>query len=411
MLRFRPVRCKRFLAIPLVAAFLLSCAPDGDPVRMAVLQWEPSAGSYDLRVVEVRTLEDVTALRGEAARPIGSAKIRLDPLRLEGVETEAQFRKAALAEPGGDVEAQFLEVDGVLYPSDFHSLSLATAYYNFEVSRAYALARGMPADRLRGVTFYYFPELTINPLKGQAADNAAWFPPLRSFILFPFHELQGIPLAVNQGVIAHEYGHGIFNALVHDESWLPDYSERWLSGGNVMIASLDEGFADAWAMGVTGDLDFVERSIDETEARLRDVAFAHGRHCYSQRAFDAELWEKSAWFGGPYWDARKYQIGTMWASALHRAGQVPGTDYDRVMDALLASYRAVGKGSLADMVARDPDGSTFGTFAAIARAIVAGAPDQPTRNALCSVLMDRFSIEVDELDGRCDDVAPAGDCR
>jgi len=378
---------------------------------MAVLQWEPSAGSYDLRVVEVRTLEDVTALRGEAARPIGAAKIRLEASRLMGVETEAQFRRAVLADPGGDVEAQFLDVDGVLYPSDFHSLSLATAYYNFEVARTYALARGMSTDRLRGVSFYYFPEFVVGRSDGYAADNAAWFAPLRSFLVFPFHALQGIPLAVNQGVIAHEYGHGIFNALVHDGSWLPDYPDRWGSAGLGMIESVEEGFADAWAMAVTGDLHFVERSIDEVEARLRDLDFVPDQHCYSQQAFVEELWEKAAHLRGPYWDARKYQIGTMWASALHRAGNLPGTDFDRVMDALLASYRAVGAGSLADLVARDPDGSTFGTFAAIARAIVAGAPDTPTRTALCSVLMDRFSLQADELDGRCDGVAAGGECR
>lgn len=403
------MRCKRILAAPLLAC-LLSCAPDGDPVRMAVLQWEPTARTYDLRVVEVRTLENVAALRGDAATPIGAASIRLDLRRLEGVETEKQFRKAVLEEPGSDVEAQFIEDDGVLYPSDFHSLSLATAYYNFEVSRAYALARGMPEDRLRGVPFYYFPKLTTDPSRGFVADNAAWYPALRSFLLFPFHELQGIPLAANQGVIAHEYGHGIFTALVHDGSWLPDYPARWGSAGAVMIESLEEGFADAWALGVTGDLDFVERSLDETDAMLRDVAFDRRKHCYSQDAFDEELWKNKAYLGGPYWDGRKYQIGTMWAAALHRAGQLPGTDFDRVMDALLASYRAVGTGSLADLVAHDPVGITFGTFAAIARAIVAGAPDSATRTALCSVLMDRFSLEADELGGRCDGAPRVRDC-
>lgn len=406
VLRFRPVRCKRFLAIPLLAC-VLSCAPEGDPVRMAVLQWDPSAGTYDLRVVEVRTLDDVRSLKGEAARPIGSASIRLD--KVGNAKTEEEVRKAILEDPGSDVEAQFLEEDGVLYPTDFHSLSLATAYYNFEVARTYALARGLSPAKLRGVAFYYFPKLTTNPRLGYAADNAAWFSALRAFLLFPHHELQGIPFAVNQGVIAHEYGHGLFNAEVYDGEWRPaayDWDE--LSPGAILLGSIEEGFADAWAMGVAGDNSFVGRSIDDVEAKARDLTFDPFRHCYSQAAFAAEQRRST---DPSWWDGRKYEIGTMWASALRYAGKEPGTDYDRVIDALLASYRAVGSGSIADSMAKDRDGSKFGSFAAVAAAIVAGAPDDPTRVALCSILSDRFSLRNDELGGRCDGVPPAGDCR
>lgn len=406
VLRFRSVRCKRFLAIPLLA-FVLSCAPEGGPVRMAVLEWGHETGTYDLRVVEVRTLDDVRSLRGEAARPIGSATIRLD--RVDGTETEERFRKAVLEEPGHDVEAQFLEQDGVLYPTDYHSLSLATAYYNFEVSRAYALARGLSPDKLRGVAFYYLPKLTEDPLMGYAADNAAWFSHLHAFLVFPHIELQGIPFAVNQGVIAHEYGHGIFNAEVHDGAWRPA-SLDWprTSPGAVLLGSLEEGFADAWAMGVAGDDSFVGRSIDDEEARARDLTFDPRRHCYSQAAFSAEL--TSARHEN-WWAGRKYEIGTMWASALWHAGRQPDTDRDRVMEALLASYRSVGAGSIADLVAKDRNGSRFGSIAAVAAAIVSGAPDDPTRVALCSVLSDRFSLRADELGGRCDGVPRAGDCR
>ncbi len=412
---------RRKLFLPPLAALLLllGCAPEAGPLQMAVLDLDPGTGLYDLRVVEVRTLEDVPALRGEAATPIGSAVIRLDSRRLYDGMSEAAFRAAVLSEPGAPVEAQFVEQDGVLYPSDFHSLSLATAYYHFEKARAYALARGLGAEKLRSTPFYYFPALTEDPAEGQLADNAAWFPMLRSFLLFPHKDLQGIPLSMNQGVIAHEYGHAIFNAEVLNGAWFPDVLQRWCDDpgcsdphGSLMMGSVEEGFADIWALGVTGDLRFINRSIEPVGDR-RDLEFNGSRHCYSSAAWEAEIEQARTrpYQWARYWGSRRYELGTMWASALYHAGLEPGTDLDRVIEALLASYRSTGKASLAHLAATDRRGRTFGSFDSIAQAIVIGAKDEPTAHALCKVLGDRFALDPAALDPRCDGVAPGGDCR
>ena len=47
--------------------------------------------------------------------------------------------------------------------------------------------------------------------QGKTADNAAFFPLLRSFLLLPFDQLQEIPLPMNEGVIAHELGHFVLH--------------------------------------------------------------------------------------------------------------------------------------------------------------------------------------------------------
>ncbi|HEY0841025.1 MAG TPA: hypothetical protein VGD74_12630, partial [Vulgatibacter sp.] len=400
--------------LPLACVF--ACAPDGEPLRMVVLDLAHGGVAYDLKVVELHTLEDVRELRGEAVRPIGSAVIRIDARRIASATTEDEMREALLAEPGRAVEAQFIESDGVLYPSDFHSLSLATAYHAFEKAREYALARGMSRDTLREAPFYYFPKMTDDPARGYAADNAAWIVPLRSFLVLPFERLQAIPLAVNRGVIAHEYAHGIFNAEVLGGDWWPRYLDRWgeFSAGAIMLRSIDEGFADAWALGSAGDLGFIERSLGAAEASARDTAFDAGKHCHSQDGFDAELERTRRWpvrQREEYWASRPYRIGTMWAAALERAGARAGAGgYDRVMDALFASYRTAGEASLATLVERDVDGARVGSFAAIGAAIVAGANDAAAREALCATLMDRFSLLPSDL-GACDGVSPGRECR
>ena len=400
-------RALPLLALTLALA-LAACGPDPGPVDMAVLAPDPVTGAYRLEVVRIETLEDVTALRGAAATPIGGASLSFDPEALEGVDTEAEFRARVIRDAGGPVEAQFVERDGVLWPVDFHTLNLATAYRNFEVARRYALARGLdPVGPLTGMPFYYFPEFRWDG--GPMADNAAYLPHLESFVLLPFVVLQEVPLPMNLGVIAHEYGHAIFGATARGSAFLPRYT-AWApdSAGNRLLGVLEEGFADAWGAGATGDPNYLAHSFPFARAAARDIdEFWPQDHCYSPAAFEADLAaaRRCSDGGERYWAHRQYRLGTVIAAALWRAGEEPGTGYDRVMDAVLASYAAVGPSSLAAAMAGDPSGDSFGDLAVPARALVAGAPDEPTRLALCRVLGERLGLEPDG----CAGVAPAAD--
>lgn len=400
--------------LSLASVLAAACAPDGGPVDMAVLAPDPDTGAYRLEVVRIETLEDVTTLRGAAATPIGGATLDFDPRRLAGVENEADFRARLLTDAGGPVEAQFVEEDGVLWPVDFHTLNLATAYRNFEVIRRYAIARGLdPAGPLTGVPFYYFPRFLVHPEPGRTAavaDNAAYFAPLHAFLLLPFAGLQDIPLPMNLGAVAHEYGHAIFGAVVYGPDFLPAYALRWDAGssGVRLLGSLEEGFGDAWALGASRDPRFASHSLPGAVGTERDVStFDPARHCYSPVAFAADLLaSRSCADGGDtYWAARQYRVGTVFAAALWRAGAEPGTDYDRVMDAVYASYRAAGPASLAAAIDADPTGAAFGDLAVPARALIAGAPDEPTRTALCRVLAERLALAPDG----CGGIPPATD--
>ena len=161
----------------ILCLLLAACAPESGVVDVAVLQWDPGQGIYELRPATIETLDDVQALRGEAATAVGDASIVLGGKKVVRARTEAQLRDAVQDDPGSPVQAQYVEVDGILYPSDFHSLNLATAYFNFERTRLYALERGLSPGRLRGIPFHYFPEMRLGGSKAApAADNAAYFP-------------------------------------------------------------------------------------------------------------------------------------------------------------------------------------------------------------------------------------------
>src|SRR5690606_405576 len=144
-------------------------------------------------------------------------------------------------------------------------------------------------------------------------------------------------------------------------------------------------------------------SISELGDSRVPARFVRRRHCYSQAAFEHDLRAAAKLPQDDqleYWNGRKYQIGTVLAGALYRAGCfdftpdaelgcrvddrcMDGGDwsrYDRVMETLLASY-ATGDRSLAALIAADPDGAEFGQVAHIARAVIAAAPETETRRA------------------------------
>ena len=180
-----------------------------------------------------------------------------------------------------------------------------------------------------------------------------------------------------------------------------------------MVSILEEGFADAWALAVGGNLRFAHHSFP-SEGDKRDLEpFDEKRHCYSQESLEREIRETSGFSTQDqelYWGPRQYEIGTAIAGVLWRAGKAEGTSFDRVMEALLASYRQRGEGSLARMLAEDATGSTFGTFAAIAGAVIGATDDGPTRQALCAAWMDRLAIDPADLGGLCDDTDSNGEC-
>lgn len=169
-----------------------------------------------------------------------------------------------------------------------------------------------------------------------------------------------------------------------------------------MVGFVEEGLADAWANAVTGDVRFLERSIPQLGRSRTVEPFEAALHCTSQRKLEDEI--EAIGLDVGYWSDRQYHYGTVWASALWRSGQIAGTDHDRVMDALLASYGALG-----ELIRADADGSEFGSFARLTDVIAAHAGDEGTRAAICASLRARLSISAADTT-TCADVAPLAEC-
>ncbi len=295
---------------------LASCADVGTTVR--ILDRAAADGSYTTRDVELSTLRDVDTVSGDVAQMRGGATVRADPAL-----TPADRGASRAAYVAGDAAARasWIADGAVAVPTDFDTLTLFTAYAHLESAARHFLDLGVEAaaDTL---PVYYNP--SVDKAEGVSfpeRDNAAYFPEADAFLLLPPRVLQDVPLAMNPGVIAHEYAHRV----LYDQLWggemfasLEEHREQPGSGNAWnRIRATDEGVADFFGAAVTGDPNFLGASTpadiseprDLSTARFLDSAWVNGREPTDEN--------------GEY---ARYLPGAVVGSALWRLGEIASVE-------------------------------------------------------------------------------------
>jgi len=329
-----------------LVAVLAGCEPNPRPVKvMALIQ--TNQGTFAPKEVSLETVGNVTELSGTAANLIGGAVIVLnfsDPLigAAGGNLTEQQIQQLFVRNPGAPVQASWVDKNGVLWPADFHTWNMVSLYYNFEQAFKYFLATGVVSQDITSPTAYYTPYFAIADGSGpeiQQKDNALFDAPIKAFAILPWDELQQVPLAMNPGVIAHEYSHWVLDQKAYGGRAFPQAILSW--GGTPQInilKSVDEGLADFHAYGasclsVAGcNTRWIEPSIDKQTADDRDIA--------PMRCIDRSLYQATGSFSNDLFlqQGLEYRLGTIIASTLYQTSRrVPDT-LGAVEQAVVASY-------------------------------------------------------------------------
>lgn len=419
----------------LAAALLLSsCGPGGSvPYQVVVLVFNPGSGLYEPRTVSLTTLTDVGKLEGSSAKILGGAKFDVDNISATTVD---QAREQVTKNPGTSVNVSYIESQGALVPADFHSLNMATTYYNLERAHTFFTERigGTLSDARFGVpNVYYFAEYVENGVA--QPDNAMFLALLKGFLILPFQTLQQVPMAINQGIVGHEYGHAVFNYNVDNSNPYPPLFYSWLSDfgatpGANLIAALEEGAADVFGVGTTCSDDLVTCDTEFMGSSL-PAEYLETRRIDKPQCMDAGMWnnlETDAYsdFTGPGRCVPfgcAYKVGSVFASALWRAGSDPkvvavlgqGGARRQMFQALWnaesgggGSPSLVPWGDLMDMATTQSQfalkkqyGSNLPT---VLDAVIDGATDPDMKAALCSAFMDRFSLSKSDF-ARCPSTA------
>ncbi len=393
------------------ALALLACAPATQPPVKVMALVLSKEGTYETRQVELQTVMDIVAMKGSVATLIGGARIVVDPndplLATPGL-TDEQLAEVFLKGKGGEPKASYIDKNGVLWPADFHTWNMVSAYHAFERSFEYfqAIYDGKSTDELKNAKVYYFPTfilLEAGPTPQQ--DNALFFSPIQGFAVLPFDKLQKVPLSLNQGVIGHEYAHLVFNRRVYNGKAVPDPLVRWLGLGAStsalnLLKSVDEGLADFHAYGITclSELGcnprFLSHSFSDGIADARD--FSKPDKCLSQGDYSALASLNIRDFQA---QGLEYRVGTVLAASLYQAGNKAGgqTSMAVLQKAVLAAYNdpSPGKPGLSQLISTNIERPQEFKLAAVADAILAHITDENLRKLTCNELLDRMQLHVE----------------
>lgn len=277
----------------LTAATAAACAPEDAPARVqALLPADDDPRSFALGDVELESITDLRAGRGEWFDVRGGFDVNAESIVAAIEENRYDLDEMIVrgrADPGDDVAAR-MSWDGDRWVAeDFDTLHYFTMVHNLE--RAWRFARdvagveGRPVDD-HGVLGFYSTLATTDlvPVPVRSADNAAYVPYSDAWLTFRvLFVQQGVPYAMNPGVVAHEFHHRVFFLNVFGgeafENWRAWLLEVYNPRATNLLRGLDEGLADVFAAAMVRDVSFITPTggglfAPSAEVRDLDASFA-----------------------------------------------------------------------------------------------------------------------------------------
>lgn len=367
---------QRLLFLTLILA---ACAPPDRSGRVRAWMYlrDATTNEYSLQVDSVRNLESLRELRGRDVVLRAATSIE------EG--TGADDIKV---DDGRPFAFDWSEDGDIIVPADQDSFQALTLYRHLDSVATLLRAHGhVPA---RPMTVYFLPRyenLVFGDGRLLLTDNAAFMSLARGFLILPSFMLSDLPMLLNEGVVAHEFGH----AVVHQEMFGDALEEpnarsekpEWIIAGRHLLA-MHEGVADVIGFAATGDPNFIRATadVDRDMSEPRSLTF--------QLAEELETVPDD--FGGPLpsdpFDP--HEQGSILARAVYELwpkdpdGKIGADSRGRLLDLTLQSLRAL---------VYEP--RTF-TLASFPNELVRRLSVSEKQTA-CDVLRDRFAPLASEL--------------
>jgi hypothetical protein len=218
-------------------------------------------------------------------------------------------------------------VDGVVVPRDYTTLALLSAFYQYEqIFSSLQDLTGLSKDQVLAdsgrMEVLFEPSISIRSggLSAQFIQklNAAYIPGVKQFVLFRRSAIENVPLSLNQQVVAHEFGHALFELGFYQNK----FGRCNLDQQQFVIRGVNEGFADIVSWSATGSADVLRNSLSIDEIadprNFSAVAFDY-RGLIEDNARESD--DKAC-------RGSIYCIGTLFASSVLQAHKALGKSND-----------------------------------------------------------------------------------
>ena len=257
----------------LAASLLISCVdPEVDdlsfPFRAEILASD--SGFYQLQVVQFETLLDVASVSGSLGRVEAGATLDISSDIDEIIKSTNP--NAIYSDRGAGLKIDYYTDNGVIIPENFSSMEVLGLYYSYEKT-----VRFWQENFNLDLAVSGFPSLYYNPKlqdrsQGSSTEvtlalNAAYLSGVKDFWFFKTSPQEKVPVKMNFGVIAHEFGHYIFDLYFADFD--PRAYDTTTYTNEYFLSALNEGLADYFSFMVTGSVAEFGASLDELEEQRR----------------------------------------------------------------------------------------------------------------------------------------------
>jgi hypothetical protein len=370
----------RILTGSLLTAFIgstLACGSSSKasfPFQAHIAAFNSGSSGYSLQTVRYQTLNNIDTMDGDVASILGNAAINGE-MEISEVLAPSDPDDVYI-DVGEPVDLDYEVRGGVVYPRNFDSMVMLGTYYTYENVIAYWRTNlGLDLADFGKLRLFHAPRIKAESQGISITQklNAAFFPGPRDFLLFRTSSYESIPLNINFGVMAHEFGHAIFDyqfAKKDAFTYLTDSDTA-----NEQLDGINEGLADFFSFMVTGKTDDFGQSLAELAAeRIPPVSWTYST------LLDAEA--NGTCNGGFYCK------GSILASALYEIATSNGQsllNVGKVVYAALDSFRA-------DWLANRND-SLFDYHYLIKRIVEeAGTDNQTTYCTSCKKWFDKEPV-------------------
>lgn len=324
----RHIAAPTALAVAFFIYFLSACKNDfgkyngGTPVRAELVTFDSTSLNDPSEVPKFRygvqtfsSLTNVDNLSGPRFKMLQGGELEVKE-SVGTVITSSEFGGYSI--PSLD----YRTVDGVVKPLTTQSVTMLSAVFQFDalIAKIEALSGKKHDAFFQGYDAFsilYHPSVEISgsgeQLRRYESSNAAYVAGAKQFALYFVGENERIPMSYNPQILAHEFGHAIFERTFFNnkfERCTPGElrTERLFPGrieSEYVVRGINEGFSDFVSFVWTGSSNILQSSIgDGTLTRERD---------FSKSSFDFDTFSLKE---GQVCQGRFYCIGTLWARVL-----------------------------------------------------------------------------------------------
>jgi hypothetical protein len=227
-------------------------------------------GRYQLGEVTIQTLTDVDHMIGKVGAIKGQAALNVDADVAEIMASTDP--DAVYSDRGRTVETDYLVKDGVVIPQNFQTMEMLGLYSVYERTVSFWETNfDIPFDDVGFPSVYYNPRLRREK-DGEQVEisttmNAAYLPGVRDFWFFKTASREHVPVKMNFGVVAHEFGHFIFD--YHFAEFDRTIYNTKLGLNENFLSGVNEGLSDYFSYAVTESVTEFGASLPELDQERR----------------------------------------------------------------------------------------------------------------------------------------------